>query len=70
MTSRSVASAGLVPLAHHAVALQSDLMADGVTVLPLHPGFVRTEMTGHQGLIDAQESAAGLLARIDALAFE
>jgi NAD(P)-dependent dehydrogenase (short-subunit alcohol dehydrogenase family) len=26
----------------------------------LHPGFVRTDMTNHQGLIDADESAAGL----------
>ena len=36
----------------------------------LHPGFVRTGMTGGNGLIDAPESAAGLLARIDELNLE
>jgi hypothetical protein len=36
----------------------------------LHPGFVRTDMTGHQGLIDPPESAAGLIARIDEVTLE
>jgi len=31
------------------------------------PGFVRTEMTGHTGLVDPPESAAGIIARIDEL---
>ena len=51
-------------------SLSVDLRADDVTVLLLHPGFVRTEMTGHRGLIDVGESAAGLLARIDALGLD
>ncbi|NOY93886.1 MAG: SDR family oxidoreductase [Deltaproteobacteria bacterium] len=51
-------------------SLSVDLRADDVTVLLLHPGFVRTEMTGHQGLIDVSESAAGLLERIHALGLE
>jgi len=46
-------------------SLANDLKDGGVAVAILHPGFVRTEMTGHQGLIDPPESAAGLIARID-----
>jgi hypothetical protein len=33
----------------------------------LHPGSVRTGMTGGQGMIDADGSVRGLLQRIDAL---
>jgi hypothetical protein len=36
----------------------------------LHPGFVRTEMTGNAGMVDPPESAAGLIARIDELDLE
>ena len=36
----------------------------------LHPGFVRTDMTGGQGFIDAPEAAVGLMARIDAMTLE
>jgi NAD(P)-dependent dehydrogenase (short-subunit alcohol dehydrogenase family) len=38
-----------------------------IFVAVLHPGFVRTEMTGGAGTSDAAESAAGLIARIDEL---
>ena len=51
-------------------SLANDLKDDGVAVALLHPGFVRTEMTGHQGLIDPPESAAGLIARIDEVTLE
>ena len=51
-------------------SLANDLKDDGVAVAILHPGFVRTEMTGHQGLIDPPESAAGLIARIDEVTLE
>jgi len=51
-------------------SLANDLKDQGVAVAILHPGFVRTEMTGHQGLIDPPESAAGLIARIDELTLE
>jgi NAD(P)-dependent dehydrogenase (short-subunit alcohol dehydrogenase family) len=51
-------------------SLANDLKDDGVTVAILHPGFVRTDMTGHQGLIDPPESAAGLIARIDEVTLE
>jgi NAD(P)-dependent dehydrogenase (short-subunit alcohol dehydrogenase family) len=48
-------------------SLAVDLRPKGIAVALLHPGFVRTEMTAGNGLIDAPESAAGLLARIDEL---
>jgi NAD(P)-dependent dehydrogenase (short-subunit alcohol dehydrogenase family) len=51
-------------------SLAHDLGSDGVAVAILHPGFVRTEMTGNTGLIDPPESAAGLIARIDELTLE
>ena len=47
------------------VSLARDLAPRGVAVAILHPGFVRTGMTGGNGYIDADEAAAGLLARID-----
>ncbi len=43
-----------------AKSLAMDLKDQGITVLMLHPGYVKTEMTGNQGLIDTQESAEGL----------
>jgi len=41
-------------------SLSEDLRRNGVCVLMLHPGYVRTEMTGGNGLIDTTESAEGL----------
>ena len=51
-------------------SLAHDLEPDGVAVVILHPGFVRTDMTGHSGFVDPDESAAGLIARIDELTLE
>jgi NAD(P)-dependent dehydrogenase (short-subunit alcohol dehydrogenase family) len=48
-------------------SLSVDLKGDGIAVAILHPGFVRTDMTGHEGLIDPPESAAMLIDRIDDL---
>lgn len=48
-------------------SLAHDLRGDGIAVRLLHPGFVRTDMTGGQGDTDAATAAAGLLARMDEL---
>lgn len=47
--------------------LAADLASRGIHVAVLHPGFVRTEMTGGGGNLDPPESAAGLIRQIDAL---
>lgn len=48
------------------VNLAHDLKPHGIAVLLLHPGYVRTGMTGFNGHIDPAESAAGLIERLDA----
>ncbi|MCA9546657.1 MAG: SDR family oxidoreductase, partial [Myxococcales bacterium] len=53
-----------------AMSLAHDLRPRGVAVAVVHPGFVRTEMTGGQGLVDPPESAAGIVARLDELTLE
>lgn len=52
------------------VSLAHDLKPRGVAVVMLHPGSVRTEMTGGHGMIEADESVRGLLQRIDELQLE
>lgn len=49
------------------VSLSHDLKPAGIAVVILHPGAVRTDMTGGQGAIDPDVSARGLLQRIDEL---
>ncbi len=44
-----------------AVSLANDLKEKGVAVIILHPGYVRTDMTGGNGLIDTNESVDGLV---------
>jgi len=51
-------------------SLARDLAERGIAVAVLHPGFVRTDMTGGQGMVDPKQAAAGLLARIDELTLE
>ena len=48
-------------------SLAIDLKPKGIAVALLHPGWVNTEMVNFSGLIEPEESAAGLVARIDAL---
>ncbi len=48
------------------VSLARDLASKKIAVLLVHPGMVKTDMTGHNG-IEASESVKGILARIDAL---
>lgn len=45
-------------------SLSIDLKDKGIAVAILHPGWVRTDMTGHGGLVDTDESARGLLDRM------
>lgn len=52
------------------VSLAIDLKPRGIAVVILHPGAVRTDMTGGQGMIDADAAARGLLRRIDELTLE
>lgn len=48
-------------------SLAHDLAPKGVSVAMLHPGFVRTPMTGGRGDVDPATAARNLLARIDEL---
>ena len=51
-------------------SLAMDLKDRQIAVALLHPGFVRTDMTGQQGQVEADEAAAGLIARMDELSME
>lgn len=62
MSKAAVNSAG--------VSLANDLKGDGIAVVLLHPGHVKTDMTGGSGNLTAAEAARGLLERIDALSIE
>ena len=52
------------------VCLAHDLRTRGIAVVLLHPGYVRTGLTGMNGDIDPDESARGLIARIDETTME
>ena len=52
------------------VSLAHDLRERGIAVAILHPGFVRTDMTGGAGDVDPPKSVRGLLARIDELTLQ
>lgn len=52
------------------VSLARDLADRKIAVALLHPGYVRTDMTGHEGFCDADEAVEGMLARLDALTME
>ena len=49
--------------------LHHDLSPRGIAVMLLHPGLVATDMTGGSG-ISAEDSACGLLTRLDELSLE
>ncbi len=48
-------------------SLAHDLAGRGISVVLLHPGYVKTEMTGNHGSVLPDDAARALLARIDAL---
>ncbi|MCB9553346.1 MAG: SDR family oxidoreductase [Myxococcales bacterium] len=51
-------------------SLAHDLRRAGVAVVLLHPGYVKTDMTGNSGDATPDEAARGLIARIDELSME
>ena len=52
------------------MSLARDLRGAGVAVAILHPGPVRTDMTGGAGNIEPDDAAKQLVDRIDALKLE
>ena len=58
--SKAAVNAAFVSLAH-------DIAPRGISVAILHPGYVQTRMTGFAGNLTPQESARGLIARLDDL---
>jgi NAD(P)-dependent dehydrogenase (short-subunit alcohol dehydrogenase family) len=52
------------------MSLAHDLKPRGIAVAILHPGYVRTDMTGQHGGVGPDEAAAQLIARIDDLRLE
>ncbi len=52
------------------INLAHELEDREIAVGLLHPGFVRTDMTGGNGQVDPQEAAAGLVERIDELSMD
>ena len=52
------------------MSLARDLRGAGIAVAILHPGYVRTNMTGGHGSIDPDDAARQLCDRIEALTLE
>lgn len=61
--SKTAVNMGGVSLAH-------DLKDREIAVGLLHPGYVKTRMTGNTGHVDPAEAAAGLVERIDELSMD
>ena len=51
-------------------SLAEDFRDRRIAVGLLHPGYVRTDMTGNEGFVDASEAAAGLIERMQELDME
>lgn len=46
-------------------SMSIDLVDEGITCVLLHPGYVRTDMTSGNGLIDVDQSVSGLLSVLE-----
>ena len=53
-----------------AMSLAQDLKERGISVAVIHPGFVKTGMTGFNGLMGPEDSARGILRQIDQLTLD
>ena len=51
-------------------SLAADLKPTGIAVALLHPGYVKTDMTGGNGDVQPEFSAQGLMARMEELSLE
>ena len=51
-------------------SLSVDLRKEGIGAYMLHPGYVVTDMTRHQGDVSAEQSVRGLIARMSELNLE
>lgn len=61
--SKAALNAASVSFAH-------DLKPRGIALCLVHPGFVKTDMTGRQGNVTPEVSAKGIAARIEELTLE